>query len=196
MYKAIKFKNDNYLDTRGIIHKGKILADIIYPVGSVYISVNDINPADLFGGTWKKVVGQYLLAWDCEYGWTGGDWNTQYTTLTADQIPSHTHTRGTMNITGYFDPRWVDPSGGGSIMYIQNDSNSALYTSRPSSHGYWWAQTDVSGDAGTNGQYHTRVEFNAARNWTGATSAVGGGQGHRHYFEPPYFKCSVWYRIA
>lgn len=29
--------------------------DIVYPVGSVYMSINAVQPSELFGGTWEEV---------------------------------------------------------------------------------------------------------------------------------------------
>jgi hypothetical protein len=65
----------------------------LYPVGSIYLSVNSTNPSNYFGGTWEKLSGGYLYA-------TGSNvlgktsyigWGAQSTTLTTEQIPSHTH---------------------------------------------------------------------------------------------------------
>lgn len=73
------------------------LINIIYPIGSIYMSINSTNPSTLFGGTWERINGYYL------YAGTGGNTagsntsgtpskNTSgSTTLTVDQIPSHTH---------------------------------------------------------------------------------------------------------
>lgn len=194
MAKAVKLKNELYLDTRGIVHKGKILADILYPVGSVYMSVDATDPSEIYGGTWQRIRGRFLWATGSTPKTEGGSTTTNETVLSVNQMPKHSHTRGTMNITGAFDPRWVDSSGGGIMMYIQ--SMGAMYTSRPGDHGYWWAQADVSGSAGTSGQYHTRLEFDASRNWTGSTSEVGGGAGHSHTYMPPYFEVYMWYRTA
>lgn len=62
-----------------------------YPVGSVYISVNDVSPQTLFGGRWEQMKDRFLLAAGDVYkaGSLGGSSTVK---LTADQIPSHTHT--------------------------------------------------------------------------------------------------------
>ena len=33
-----------------------------YPIGSIYMSVNSTSPATLFGGTWERITGSFLLA--------------------------------------------------------------------------------------------------------------------------------------
>lgn len=67
----------------------KSLIDIMYPVGSVYITLNEDNPEDLFGGVWEKIKDRFLLAsGDAEVGEEGGQ-RTQ--TLSVENIPSHSH---------------------------------------------------------------------------------------------------------
>lgn len=46
-----------------------------YPVGAIYLSVTDVNPAALFGGTWERIGGRFLLGADRTYaaGSTGGE---------------------------------------------------------------------------------------------------------------------------
>lgn len=43
------------------LRNGKCLADVFYPVGSIYISAASTNPADMFGGTWEAISGRFLL---------------------------------------------------------------------------------------------------------------------------------------
>lgn len=66
------------------------ITDKIYPVGSIYISVNSISPADLFGGTWEQIKDRFLLSAGNSYtaGSTGGE--AQHT-LTVDEMPKHRH---------------------------------------------------------------------------------------------------------
>ena len=68
-----------------------------YPVGSYYISGNDTSPASLFGGTWHRIESRFLWAAPSTstLGATAGEMTH---TLTASEMPSHTHgaTNGTL----------------------------------------------------------------------------------------------------
>lgn len=66
------------------------ILNIIYPIGSVYISTNSANPATLFGGTWERIQDKFILASGSTYsaGSTGGEATH---TLTIDEMPSHNH---------------------------------------------------------------------------------------------------------
>lgn len=66
------------------------LVNLIYPVGSIYISYNSTSPATLFGGTWEAIQGRFLLGTNSTYTAhsTGGEANH---TLTANEMPSHAH---------------------------------------------------------------------------------------------------------
>lgn len=57
------------------------IAKLIYPVGSIYMSVNPTEPSILFGGTWEKIEGRFLLAADSTYPVesTGGTTEHQHT---------------------------------------------------------------------------------------------------------------------
>lgn len=63
------------------------LLNMIYPVGSYYISNNSTSPAGKFGGTWSQITGKFLYT-STSGGTTGGS-NNQ--TLTVSQIPNHMH---------------------------------------------------------------------------------------------------------
>ena len=66
------------------------LIDKIYPVGSVYMSTNNVSPATFIGGTWTQIKDTFLLSAGDTY--TAGDTGGEAThTLTKDEMPSHTH---------------------------------------------------------------------------------------------------------
>ena len=83
--------SDSYIQNKPTL----ISFDDIYPVGSIYMSVNNTNPGTLFGGTWTQIQDRFLLAAGSTYsaGATGG---AATHTLTAAQLPK---------ITSYFDIR-------------------------------------------------------------------------------------------
>lgn len=67
-------------------YKGRELLDLIYPVGAIYQSANDVDPGLLFGGTWERIKGRFLLAADDEtfpLGETGGSQSNTHHHWTA-----------------------------------------------------------------------------------------------------------------
>ena len=74
-----------------ILYAPKNILETVYPVGAIYISVNSINPATLFGfGTWNQIEDRFLLAAGPTYtaGSTGGEAEH---TLTELEMPAHDH---------------------------------------------------------------------------------------------------------
>ena len=97
--------NDTSLEIRG-----KTIADIIYPVGSIYLSVNSTDPSTIFGGTWEQIKDQFLLSAGDTYtaGATGGEATH---TLTINEMPSHSH-----NVSWQDNcPPWVQAGGYGQV---------------------------------------------------------------------------------
>ncbi len=111
--------------------------DSVYPVGSIYLSVNNANPGSLFGGTWEKITDAFLLGAGGNYalGDTGG--NASHT-IDIAEMPAHTHgwrgfvnsslSSGTTYVSALFgndsaqnyidQGRGPQSAGGGSAMNI------------------------------------------------------------------------------
>lgn len=165
----------------------------LYPVGSVYISFNATDPSTLFGGTWQRLKDTFLLANGDSFApnTTGG---SATKTISVDNLPSHTHscstvgnhthTRGSMNITGWHDSEDSEGVAGGcfTISY-----RASTYNNRTQ-----------------GGQQNTVVNFDASRSWSGTTSANGE---HTHTIGntgsslplnimPPYTTVYCWRRTA
>lgn len=84
------------------------ILDNVYPVGSIYMSVNSTNPKDLFGGTWEQIQGRFLFGMNSSYpaGSTGGEITHA---LTIDEMPEHNHT--------IYYPNSGGPYGNANICY-------------------------------------------------------------------------------
>lgn len=91
-------KNDKSLEING-----KTIFDMVYPVGSVYVSVNATNPSALFGGTWEQIKDRFLLSAGDTYkvGATGGEATH---VLTVDEMPRHNHSIDNLNASGSTTP--------------------------------------------------------------------------------------------
>ena len=71
------------------------LFNMIYPVGSIYMSVNSANPSTLFGGTWvawgsgKVPVG--VDSNDTDFATVEATGGEKKHTLTINELPAHKH---------------------------------------------------------------------------------------------------------
>lgn len=61
-----------------------------YPIGSIYMTINEVNPSVLFGGTWELLKDRFLVGAGNSYqvGEIGGEATH---TLTVDEMPNHQH---------------------------------------------------------------------------------------------------------
>ena len=103
------------------IHGTNIL-DLVYPVGSIYMSVNSTNPKTLFGGTWVQLQDRFLLGAGTSYknGTTGGEATHA---LSQSEMPTHNH--GTYPVGGKFvstgstgEGANISTGGGGYVMNL------------------------------------------------------------------------------
>lgn len=110
------------------------ILDFIYPVGSIYMSVNAAtNPGELIGGTWERIKDRFLLSAGDTYaaGNTGGS--------AKATLPSHTHTFGS---GGY--QMWGAKIGTGSTepgSQISGDAKYYAAVKGKSTSNYKWLES-------------------------------------------------------
>lgn len=121
------------LDESGWIYSralSSLILEAVYPIGSIYMSVNGTSPATLFGGTWEAIQGKFLLgAYGNTYkaGSTGGEATH---TLTVDEMPKHTHSMYSGNSGA---PDTWEPDGGS---YLVDSVTQDKHT--------WWASLGMN----------------------------------------------------
>lgn len=116
-----------------------------YPVGAVYLSVTDVDPSSLFGGTWERIGGRFLLGADSIYaaGSTGGE---AAHTLTVDETPKHNHEIDNLNASGnaapYMTVQAQDKKGyGGNVQTMLAGGGKADSNLPPYLAVYMWKRT-------------------------------------------------------
>ena len=68
-----------------------MIIDLIYPIGSIYMTVSDTNPFETIKfGVWEKIENRFLLASSNIHmnGETGGEENHK---LSINEMPKHSH---------------------------------------------------------------------------------------------------------
>ena len=117
-----------------------------HPIGSIYITTNNISPSSIFGGTWEQLKDRFLIGAGSSYsnGETGGATSHKHTTashvLTIEEMPEHGHgyklayggndpIKGFNygnTYTGNFDDsdQWIGNNGGGQA-HSHGDTGSS-----------------------------------------------------------------------
>ena len=123
--KTFEKTNDGVILDSGI--KIPSIFNLIYPVGSIYMSVNSTNPGTLFGGTWVAWgTGRVPVGVDTN----DGDFNTVEKTggekshiLQASEMPPHTHDVNDVTIWG--GDAWIGSGGYTTITFGGRTTTSA-----------------------------------------------------------------------
>lgn len=174
--------------------------DLVYPVGSIYTSVNSTNPETLFGGTWERITGRFLLAATDDgssgafqaAGNTGGEASHALTPgETATKNHSHTMNHGHENTISYS----MDEKGGHAhkIKYnLTGGSGTARAIITPSGN-------TTQGSDGTNtagAHKHTLTKSGGVTDYSGSTGGQTAANGSAHNNMPPFLAVYVWERTA
>lgn len=117
----------------------KLYPSPYWPIGSIYLSVNNIDPGTIFGGVWKKIANGRVLM--------GADDDSQLGKTVDSGLP---------NITGKFTPRWGDFSGQGFI--IGAGLTSGSFFASWSGETNFWSEKDQIG-----GSRADTINFDASR---------------------------------
>lgn len=151
----------------------RIVLSTFFPVGSTYISTDtNFNPNTQFGGSWSKIENRFLLGSGSRgVGARGGEENV---TLKVNQMPSHSHSRGTVNINGEFTfhPDLTEKING-AFSYNRYDQSYSTY--------------------GEPGGGRT-IALNGANGFEGSTGLQGSNASHNNM--PPYEVVNIWKRIS
>lgn len=87
---TLKFRESTSDPWERLLIQANINFNLIYPVGSIYMSTVNVDPGTIFGGTWERLKDKFLLGAGDTY--TAGDTGGEAThKLTVDEMPSHTH---------------------------------------------------------------------------------------------------------
>lgn len=96
---------------------------LVYPVGSIYMSINNVSPATLFGGKWVQIKGRFLLGASDVYkaNTTGGEATH---TLTNNEMPNHQHSIWFPNSGGEQSAEIGYPEAGSKNTYYAEASKT------------------------------------------------------------------------
>ena len=195
--------------------------DKTYPVGSIYMSVNNTNPSTLFGGTWEAWgsgrVPVGVNASDANFNSVEKTGGASTVALTTAQLPKHNHDLSSHTHT---IPALTGSATGGGItngitgglhtheVREANDHNIGAYSNSTWSSGS--GCFGRTGDAPANrliatASTHTHTLPNhthtvttvASTTSTPSASHTGNqGSGSAHSNLQPYITCYMWKRVA
>ena len=182
--------------------------ELVYPIGSIYMSTNATSPATLFGGVWEAIEEKFLLGAGNTHtaGSTGGAFSktisvsgtTGSHVLTVGELPVHNHPipalSGTASSTG---------SGHTHTYYLTGftQSNATQGSAGSVSDEVWtgYKTGNQEGTGSPEGAHSHSVTTTAS-----TTGNTGSATGHSHSatltgsndITPPYLSVYMWQRTA
>ena len=161
-------------------------AQLMYPVGSIYMSVVATNPSQLFGGTWEAWgAGRVPVGVNAsdpnfsEVEKTGGESTHR---LTTSEMPAHNHA-GTYKTTEQVLGALVQETPRDALVGTESHEVTYKTNSTATNTG------EISGDRGQDiGQYIYEVTAEHGVPYNGGSAAHNNLQ--------PYIVCYMWKRIA
>lgn len=176
------------------------LASQLYPVGSIYMNVNNVDPAVIFGGSWERMPSGRMLVNSGDgfnLGQVGGEKEHR---LTEDELAAHNHSVGGEATTSA-TTSWVDLQGGISACCRPNGSSDGIkYLNGGgivTKESEYWITAKNGGDSTPGRDFHINASHNhtidvASLNLKMTT--VGKNQPHNNM--PPYIVVNMWKRIG
>ena len=151
-----EIKTDISVDTKTII-------DTIYPVGSIYITLNQTSPSKLFPGTyWKQIKDRFLLSASSTYSALSVDGEATHT-LTRKEMPEHQHSI------------WYPNAGG--------EKSAAIGYPEAGSKNTWYAEASKTSAAGGGQAHNNMPPYLAVYMWERVYQTQADG----NYNEDVYF---------
>ena len=175
------------------------LINLVYPIGSIYMSTNNVSPATFLGGTWEQIKDKFLLSAGDTHsaGETGG---AESVTLATANLPSHSHG---LNSHRHSIPALSGTAASGG----SHQHNVDMHRCENEASGYGLdlagGFTDrvminhPNGMTVKAGGAHTHSVTTTASNTgnaSGNTSNTGSGTAHNNM--PPYLAVYMWKRTA
>lgn len=177
-------------DSKKTGNSGSSKALEYYPVGAIYMSVDETDPSEIFGGSWEKISDRFLLASgtrDAED--EGGEAEV---TLTGAQsgVPAHTHG---MAHTHKHTHR-LGPDGNRKVPALE-DSNS--WSAGKVASGSTTSKSYLNKEANDTLYYAVQTDADstaASKSNTDNNTASGAAEAHNNM--PPYMVVNMWKRVA
>lgn len=166
----------------------KDIVDLIYPVGSIYISMNSTDPSTLFGGTWEAFgQGRVLIgagtgndgstSLSFTAGGTGGEYKHA---LSVSEMPSHTHTQNAHTHSVGAHSHGLN-SHTHSYTKATGVAGHTLTTAEMPSHYHTFGTADRQNNIVTGwADYGLTMRTGSSYDITKETSSAGGGGSHNH----------------
>lgn len=175
-----------------------------FPVGAIYMTLNDTNPSTFLGGHWVPMPGGRVLVGVGSNGTTnytaGQTGGADYVALDVNTMPSHNHGGATGTIS-------ADHVHYGSTSVAGNHAHTQMLNGKDWDHG-----------GGAYGNYASGTPFSEATRAANIATAAGGdhshsfttggvssnhthaipfqGNGWAHENRMPFFVVYIWYRAA